>query len=38
MEALGSPGHIVAMGGGGFSVEPDNPLLNAADLLMVADE
>ena len=22
------PGHIVAMGGGGFSMEPDNPLLD----------
>jgi dipeptidase E len=22
------PGHIVALGGGGFSMEPDNPLLD----------
>jgi dipeptidase E len=28
MEPVGSPGHIVAIGGGGFSVEPDNPLLD----------
>jgi dipeptidase E len=28
MEPLGSPGHIVAMGGGGFSGEPDNGLLD----------
>jgi hypothetical protein len=24
-------GHIVAMGGGGFSMEPDNPLLDDRD-------
>jgi dipeptidase E len=23
------PGHIVTMGGGGFSTEPENPLLDA---------
>jgi dipeptidase E len=23
-----APGHIVAIGGGGFSMEPDNPLLD----------
>ena len=23
-----APGHIVAMGGGGFSMEPENPLLD----------
>ncbi len=28
MQQLNSPGHIVAMGGGGFSTEPDNTLLD----------
>ena len=28
MQHVDSPGHIVAMGGGGFSTEPDNPLLD----------
>ena len=28
MQPVDSPGHIVAMGGGGFSTEPDNPLLD----------
>src|SRR4051794_29760955 len=28
MNATHSPGHIVAMGGGGFSVEPDNSLMD----------
>ena len=28
MEAVNNTGHIVAIGGGGFSVEPDNPLMD----------
>ena len=28
MSSTEHPGQIVAMGGGGFSMEPDNPLLD----------
>jgi len=33
-----SPGHIVAMGGGGFSMEPDNPLLDRYVLGLAAKD
>ena len=29
MTSISNPGHIVALGGGGFSMEPDNPLLDS---------
>ena len=29
MTSITNPGHIVALGGGGFSMEPDNPLLDS---------
>ena len=36
MTATTHPGHVVAMGGGGFSMEPDNPLLDSFVLSLSA--